>query len=1054
MKPPAPFTPSARRVPFRRAADRRAGRSRLRPCLEALEDRRVPAAVFGDFNGDGHTDLAVAAPNSEVDGVRAGVVQVIYGRDGGLDRATAQTWHQNRFGVLGDAAEGDRFGAALAAGDFDGDGRDDLVVGIPGKDVGPLADAGAVLILHGSAGGLTYTRNQVWTQDSPGIADEAQPYDEFGSALATGNFDGGRDDLAIGVPGENDGRTYDSGAVHVLYGAPRGLSAARAQLITQGANGTARESYDFFGSALAAGDFGGSFHDELIVGTPGQRVNGRKDAGEVNFFTGSADRLDLAMPQVLHQDSSMIAETAGAGDYFGSSLAVGDFNGGGLDLAVGVPGEYGATDGGAVHVFYHPVFGKSGTRIDDVFTQSNRAGVEFPAADAMYGAAIAAGDFNDDGRDDLAVGIPGEAVNFHAGAGAVDVLYGSSAGLGASGATTLTEATLARKTTPGANDGFGAVVAAGRAATGGPAMLAIGVPGDDFAPTANAGSVRVLLGQTNGPFHRDVEYLFTQNGLGGWAAQPGASFGGTLPLSEHAAVPALQTDPDSGGKRILLDFTGYKMPDGRPSDGFDIDGNMGGMNRTERAMIRDVWAFVAEDFAPFNVNVSTVEGDPTFVFANEYRVAIGSSARRFGEEDSSGIHYEEFPLVDAFLDRGDPYDAVYVFSWDILRWNGQQLEDAVYAIGSTASHEAGHGFGLGHKSDIDTDVIWPFDDEIREYSNGGPGWAPLMGDSVNWPDKRSIWTQERVTLGPGVAADGDNDMLDLSDFLGYRPDDHGSRTDAATWLGALTPQDPTRTVGGVIEKRDDNDVFRFRVLSRSLVRVRLDVADVGANLDSTLSLMRRDGPTAVTFIASAAPADDLGATVEAWLSPGDYFIQVGSNRVFTGDVGRYTLRIGPGDLLAVPPPPGLENPPLFPPPVLVTVDVIQSAPVLNLVVGVDLTLGSGANARHLTASAFVSLPSWVWVGPQPEPPTRWVYAGILLPSLQPRESLVGILLPALRQRESLIGILLPALRQRESLVGILLPALRETDLFGPFNPPGDTTTPVLPPLVSGQDLFL
>jgi hypothetical protein len=215
--------------------------------------------------------------------------------------------------------------------------------------------------------------------------------------------------------------------------------------------------------------------------------------------------------------------------------------------------------------------------------------------------------------------------------------------------------------------------------------------------------------------------------------------------------------------------------------------------------------------------------------------------------------------------------------------------------------------------------------------------------------------------------------------------------------------------------------------------------------------MRRDGPAAVTFIASVAPTDDLGATVEALLSPGSYFIQLGSNRFFTCDVGRYTLRVGPGDLLAVPPPPGLEHPPLFPPPVLVTVDVIQSAPVLKVVVGVDLTLGSGANARHLTASAFVALPSWVWVGPQPEPPTRWVVplppAGILLPSLRPGQVFIDPqpepprLVPP---RDALVGILLPALRPREKLVGILLPSLQ----------PRDTTTPMLPPFVPGQDLFL
>ena len=67
----------------------------------------------------------------------------------------------------GDGAEaGDQFGSALAVGDFEGDGFDDLAVGVPGEDVGPIPDAGAVDVLPGFETGLDASKAQSWTQDS------------------------------------------------------------------------------------------------------------------------------------------------------------------------------------------------------------------------------------------------------------------------------------------------------------------------------------------------------------------------------------------------------------------------------------------------------------------------------------------------------------------------------------------------------------------------------------------------------------------------------------------------------------------------------------------------------------------------------------------------------------------------------------------------------------------------------------------------------------------------------------------------------------------------
>ena len=82
-----------------------------------------------------------------------------------------------------------------------GDGYADLAVGVAFEDVGTIVDAGAVNVLDGSVNGLTSASNQFLTQDTPGIKDQAETGDQFGTGLATGDFNGdGYADLAVGAP--------------------------------------------------------------------------------------------------------------------------------------------------------------------------------------------------------------------------------------------------------------------------------------------------------------------------------------------------------------------------------------------------------------------------------------------------------------------------------------------------------------------------------------------------------------------------------------------------------------------------------------------------------------------------------------------------------------------------------------------------------------------------------------------------------------------------------------------------------------------------------------
>src|SRR5439155_3151172 len=174
------------------------------------------------FNGDGFAALAVGVPGEDFSGLTdAGVVEVLLGSSSGLTSTGAALWSEDTSGVAGSAASSDQFGASLAAGDLNGDGFADLVVGAPGKTVSSDDLAGAAIVLYGSTGGLAAGGSELWSQDSSGIPNAAETDDHFAFAVATGDFNGdGFDDLAAGVPGENanGGTVPDGGMVSVIDG--------------------------------------------------------------------------------------------------------------------------------------------------------------------------------------------------------------------------------------------------------------------------------------------------------------------------------------------------------------------------------------------------------------------------------------------------------------------------------------------------------------------------------------------------------------------------------------------------------------------------------------------------------------------------------------------------------------------------------------------------------------------------------------------------------------------------------------------------------------------
>lgn len=439
-----------------------------------------------DFNGDGYSDLAVGVPDEDVSGaVDAGAINVVYGSSTGLQTANNQIIRQGSSvdGIISGVPEADdRFGTALAYGDFNADGYDDLAVGVPGETTGSATESGTVHVIYGSSTGLQAGLNgrndQLFRQGLNSLPGTPENFDWFGYSLAAGDFNGdGFDDLAIGAPLENE-TVGNDGIVHVLFGGSTGLTMTLTQVVV---DPLVAEADDRFGWSLAAGDVDGDGLLELVVGMPYEDIGNIQDAGAISinlwrpsgFFGIHFDLDDIWYGVPVPGDANPF-------DLFGYSLSFGDFDHNGTDdLVVGAPNDDvgGVQAAGSALVFSSLLGDAIPGPFYERWTQQTANVLGSPSLGDRFGSSFATGDFNDDGVVDLAIGTP-EDNAFQGDIGSVNVLFGSAG----AGLTTANNQLLAYNTiglgTPSTSHDFGWSLFAGRFGDDCASQLVIGIPGE------------------------------------------------------------------------------------------------------------------------------------------------------------------------------------------------------------------------------------------------------------------------------------------------------------------------------------------------------------------------------------------------------------------------------------------------------------------------------------------------------------------------------------------------------------------------------------------------
>jgi hypothetical protein len=345
--------------------------------------------------------------------------------------------------------------------------------------------------------------------------------------------------------------------------------------------------------------------------------------------------------------------------------------------------------------------------------------------------------------------------------------------------------------------------------------------------------------------------------------------------SRSASVPVLDSRPGAA-KTIYLDFDGHTeaslwadafnggQPLVRPA--FNIEGTPDTFTQTELNTIYEVWERVAEDYAPFDVNVSTVE-PPVLGFGIAVRVVIDNDNSWFG--GAGGVAAGLFTI-------NEPFD---LCCWVFVNGTGNGWPKG---MAEAASHEAGHTLGLDHQARWENgQLVYAYSDgdwDGGDGTNGEGSWGPLMGVGY--------YTQV-TTFYDGPTPSGENDLQDdlaiVNLTFPFAPDDIG----ASAADGRLLSPDAAGAFSedGLINNASDADAFVFELLGGGDASITVSPKRPGPNLDAVLEIVG----VGQGVLATDNPASDIDASIDlAGLDPGTYLAVVKPRGLY-GRFGQYTI---------------------------------------------------------------------------------------------------------------------------------------------------------------------
>jgi hypothetical protein len=308
---------------------------------------------------------------------------------------------------------------------------------------------------------------------------------------------------------------------------------------------------------------------------------------------------------------------------------------------------------------------------------------------------------------------------------------------------------------------------------------------------------------------------------------------------------ALHSRPNST-RKIYLDFNGHTISStnawsyylsGGVAAPYDLDGAPNSFSPAEQDVIQNIWQRMSEDYAPFDVDVTTQ--DPGAAFYGSRAVMTPTN---FMGSGVGGVAY-----VGAFI-YGENYQPAWIFT---AGWGSNDK-----GIAEAASHEVGHNLGLHHDAT-----------STQSYYGGHGVWAPIMG--VGYNKNVSQWSKGEY---PGA----DNNEDDLAIMQEYTPliaDDYGNTTDTANVLSGTSIN-----VSGLITTRTDADVFKFTTGAGN-VSINVSPAPRGANLDIKAEILDSAGNVIATSdpssfsLANTFPAG-MSAGFNQTLSAGTYYLRI------------------------------------------------------------------------------------------------------------------------------------------------------------------------------------